>query len=129
MEYFYFFENASLSVCVIEYLAKQPNFPLDYVSVLYIANNWLIRAKFLNFLRADEEANYLAVMSELGYPYTPTTPMTLAFACLAAGAMPTEVMSRHQIEFIAHGKPEREDIEFFRQRLLQASGYYPNSLR
>lgn len=106
MDYFYYFENASLSVCVIEYLAKQAHLPFDYVTVIYIANNWLIRAKFSGFLSAEEEANYLAVMSELGHPYTPTTPMTLAFACLAAGEMPMQVMNRYQIEFIAHGKPD-----------------------
>ncbi len=129
MEYLYFFDNASLSIWVIEYLKQRNNFPLEYVTVIYSSGGWLIRIKFGGYVEPKLEANFRAVMDEFGYACVPSMIMMAALASLAEGQTPTAVMQRYRIAIVAHGKPSRDEIEAFQRQFIQGAGSCPQSLR
>jgi hypothetical protein len=47
---------------------------------------------------------------------------------LAGGQSPVDVMRRYQVAVVSHGKPEKEEIEAFRQHFIRGLGYCPQTL-
>jgi hypothetical protein len=129
MEYFNFFPNATVSIGVIEYLTQHPELFLDCVTVVHFPEGWLIRIRLTRSLASQLEANFLAVMSEFGEICIPSIPMRAAFNELSEGQTPTKVMQQYGIAIVAHGKPDRTEIEDFRQQFIQGVGTCPKSLR
>lgn len=129
MEYLYFFDNASITIWVIEHLKQHPDLQVDYVTVVHLPTGWLIRVKFNGILQDGLEGDFRAVMEEFGHPCVPSAVMSTALRNLADGQTPTEVMKRYRIAIVAHGKPCREEIEAFQQKFIQGLGSCPNSLR
>lgn len=129
MEYLYFFDNASISIWVIEYLKQWPDLQVDYVTVVHIPTGWIIRFKFNGIIQEELEGNFRAVMEEFGYPCVPSTVISNALKNLADGQTSTEVMQRYRIAIVAHGEPCREEIEAFQQQFIQGLGSCPSSLQ
>lgn len=129
MEYLYFFDNASLSIWVIEYLQQCRGLSLEVVTVIYLSGGWLIRIKFQEWLDPKSDANFRAVMDEFGYACVPSMAMMAALKDLADGQNPTTVMQHYQIEIVTHGQPSREEIEAFQQQFILGSRSCPKSLR
>lgn len=129
MEYLYFFDNASLTIRVIEYLQQCRGFSLYVVTVIYLSGGWLIRIKFKEWLDPKSDANVRAVMDEFGYACIPSTAMMAALKSLVDGQSPAAVMQRYRIAVVTHGQPSREEIEAFQQQFILRSGAYPKSLR
>ncbi|MGR3276384.1 hypothetical protein ACSYAD_14855 [Acaryochloris marina NIES-2412] len=129
MEYLYFFDNASLTIRVIEYLQQCRGLSLDVVTVIYLSGGWLIRIKFKEWPNPTSDANIRAVMSEFGYACIPSTTMMAALKSLMDGQMPVDVMQRYRIAVVTHGQPSRKEIDAFQQQFVLRSGSYPKSLR
>lgn len=129
MEYLYFFDNASLTIRIIEYLQQCRGLSLDVVTVIYLSGGWLMRIKFKEWLDPTSDANLRAVMDEFGYACMPSTAMMAALKSLMDGQTPAAVMQRYHIAVVTHGQPSREEIEAFQQQFILRSGSYPKSLR
>lgn len=129
MEYLYFFDNASISIWMIEYLKQHPDLQVDYVTVVHLPKGWLIRVKFEGILQDELEGDFRAVMAEFGHPCVPSEVMSVALKNLSNGQTRTEVMKRYRITIVAHGEPSREEIEAYQQHSIQGLGSCPNSLR
>ncbi|WP_235111811.1 hypothetical protein [Acaryochloris sp. 'Moss Beach'] len=129
MEYLYFFDNASLTIQVIEYLQQCRGLSLDVVTVIYLSGGWLMRIKFKERLDPKTAMNLRAVMDEFGYTCMPSPAMMAALKSLMDGQTPAAVMQRYRIAVVTHGQPSREEIEAFQQQFILRSGTYPKSLR
>ncbi len=129
MEYLYFFANASLTLEAIDYLIKRDHLPLDYVTVVHSPEGWLIRMKFDGCIEPKLEADFLAVMNEFGHPYEASMPMVIALEGIDTGQTTEEILHRHLISVIAHGKPDRKNIEVFQQEFVQGASICPKSLK
>ena len=47
---------------------------------------------------------------------------------LEQGESPTAVMNRYQVVIVAHGEPETEEIEIFRDQIVHRLGYCPQNM-
>lgn len=110
MEHFYFFTDTKDLLWVIEYLTQQYFMMLDYITVVHIPDGWLLRIKLARSPEPLLESNLLAVMNEFGQAYSPSCAMKMVLGKLSEGQAPTEVMQevmqRHGIAIVAHGKPD-----------------------
>ena len=127
-EHLYSFANASLTLRVIEYLRDQKNLPLDSVAVINLIDCWLVKVKMKNYIDIEIDKDIRAFFLEMGIPYQPSAQIAMALQELEAGKSPTEVMNRHQVVIVAHGKPEKEEIEVFREQIVDRLGYCPRNM-
>jgi hypothetical protein len=64
----------------------------------------------------------------MGIVYEPPSHIATALAKLEAGQSPVEIMNRYQVVIVAYGKPEKEEIEIFRQQIVERLGYCPQNM-
>ena len=126
--YIYSFANASLTLRTIEYLRQQSKIPLDSVAVINLIDRWLVKVKLKHTISLKLAKDIRAFLNEIGIPHQPSTRVKMALQKLEAGASPTEVMNRYQVVIVAHGKPETEEIEVFRQEIVERLGYCPQNM-
>ncbi|KAI9129073.1 hypothetical protein [Acaryochloris sp. CCMEE 5410] len=110
MEYFYFFTDTKDLLWAIEYLTQQHFMVLDYITVVHVPDGLLLRIKLARSSEPQLEANFLAVMNEFGQAYSPSCAMKMVLGKLSEGRalteMMQEVMQRHGIAIVTHGKPD-----------------------
>ncbi len=126
--YIYSFANASLTLRAIEYLRQQSKIPLDSVAVINLIDRWLVKVKLKYTIPLKLAKDIRAFLNEIGMPHEPSTRVNMALQKLEAGASPTEVMNRYQVVIVAHGKPEKEEIECFRKAIVERLGYCPQNM-
>ena len=127
-EYTYSFANASLTLRVIEYLRNRKTIPIDWVTVINFIDSWLVKVKMKYPLDVDLALDLKAFFNEMGIVRQPPKEIDLAFARLEAGESPTDVMNRYRVVIVAHGKPEEEEIEVFREQIIERLGYCPQNM-
>lgn len=127
-EYLYSFANASLTLRVIEYLRSQNKIPIESVVVVNMIDRWLLRIKLKENITWQLALDFQAFLKEMGLVHQPSPKLMTALKQLDAGVSPTEVMNRYKIVIVAHGNPNQEEIEIFRQELISKLGYCPQSM-
>ncbi|MCE2697865.1 MAG: hypothetical protein PX483_07975 [Nostocales cyanobacterium LE14-WE4] len=128
MEYLYYLGNATLTLRIVQYLHGRPQLPLSFVSVIHQIDGWVVRIKFKETVSDQQDGDFRAFLSELGISYQPPMRVQMAFWSLEAGQTPVDVMRRYQVAVVSHGRPEREEIEAFRQQFVRGLGYCPETL-
>ncbi|MUG99491.1 hypothetical protein F7734_47300 [Scytonema sp. UIC 10036] len=128
MEYLYYLANASLTLRLIEYLHSKPQLRVSFVTVIHLQDGWVVRIRLKYQVSPKEDGDLRAVLSELGISYSPSKRIQLALWGLAGGQSPVDVMRRYQVAVVSHGKPEKEEIEAFRQNFIRGLGYCPQTL-
>ena len=128
MEYLYYLANASLTLRVVQHLHARPEMSPAFVTMIHQIDGWVLRVKFKSPLSQQENGDFRAFLSELGISYQPPMRVQMALWSLEAGQAPVEVMRRYQVAVVSHGKPEREEIEAFRQQFVRGLGYCPETL-
>ncbi|MGF1539158.1 MAG: hypothetical protein ACFCU5_01700 [Pleurocapsa sp.] len=126
--YIYSFANASLTLRTIEYLRQQSKIPLDSVAVINLIDRWLVQIKLKHSIPLSLAQDFRAFLNEIGIPDNPSSRVRMALQKLEAGASATEVMNRYQVVIVAHGKPEKEEIEVFRRAIVERLGYCPQNM-
>ena len=128
MEYLYYLGNATLTLRIVQYLHGRPQLPVSFVSVIHQINGWVVRIKLKETVSDQQDGDFRAFLSELGISYQPPMRVQMAFWSLEAGQTPVDVMRRYQVAVVSHGRPEREEIEAFRQQFVRGLGYCPETL-
>ncbi len=128
MEYLYYLANASLTLRLIEYLHGKPHLNVKCVTVINQVDGWVVNVQITSVLNSQQDGDIRAFLNELGIAYAPPQRVTVALASLAAGHSPVEVMRRYQVAIVAHGSPQRQEIEVFRQQFVSGLGYCPPTL-
>lgn len=128
MEYLYYLANASLTLRLIEYLHSKPHLSVNCVTVINQIDGWVVNVKIASAPNSQEDGDIRALLNELGIAYAPPQCVTLSLASLTAGQSPVEVMRRYQVVIVAHGSPQRQEIEAFRQQFISGLGYCPPTL-
>ena len=127
-EYIYSFPNTSCTLRVIEYLQKQDRYYLDSVAVINLIDRWLVKLSLKQSTPHRLVKNIQAFFNEMGSVYKPSNKIRSAIASLEQGESPTEVMNRYQVVIVTHGKPETEEIEIFRDCIVERLGYCPQNM-
>lgn len=127
MKFCYWFENASLTQRVLNYLTNYLNLYTDSTTVMFLHDRWIIRLKLDPALGAHCYHNCQAFLREHGLPYCPPPVIALALNDLDAGRNLTSVMNRHQLVIVSHGAPDPDEIEHFRKHVTAGLGYSPQS--
>ncbi|VEP12667.1 conserved hypothetical protein [Hyella patelloides LEGE 07179] len=127
-EYLYSFSNASLTLKVIEHLRDRCQSMLNSVAVINLIDRWLIKIKLKDSIGVNRVKNLQAFLNELGFPYQPTPIITIALARLEIGESPVKIMNRYKVVIVAYGKPEKEEIEIFREQIVEKLGYCPQNM-
>ena len=127
-EFFYSFPNASSTLRVIRHLRNnyQPN--LKSVTVINLVDCWMVKASLKDSIPYHSAKNLQAFFAEMGTASQPSANVANAIKRLEAGDSPTKVMNRYQVAIIAYGKPEIEEIEIFRDRVVEGLGYCPQNM-
>lgn len=127
-EQIYSFSNASFTLRVIDHLRNQYQPYLDSVAVINLIDRWLVKVCLSNFIPAELAENLQAFFKEMGVTAQPSLKVIQALARLEAGESPTAVMNRYQVVVVVHGKPETEEIEIFRDQIVDRLGYCPQNM-
>ena len=80
------------------------------------------------YLEPKQHGDFQAFMNELGIPYEPDIRVQMALWGLETGQSPVDVMQRYQVAVVSHGRPDREEIEEFRDQFVRGLGYCPETL-
>ncbi|RMF27729.1 MAG: hypothetical protein D6756_01455 [Cyanobacteria bacterium J083] len=128
IEYIYSFANASLTIRVIEYLRDKYQATLNSVTVINLIDGWLVKISLINSIKQEAHQNLTAFLQEMGFPYQPSALIGTALARLEAGDSLTEIMNRYQVVIVAYGKPEKKEIEVFRNQIVKRLGYCPQNM-
>ena len=128
MEYLYYLANATLTLRIVEHLHRRPQMPVSFVSVIHQIDGWVVKIKMSSPLNSQQDGDFSAFLHELGIPYEHSMRVNMALWNLEAGQSPIDVMRRYQVAVVAHGSPEREEIEAFRHQFVQGLGYCPETL-
>ncbi|NJK56640.1 MAG: hypothetical protein HC939_11870 [Pleurocapsa sp. SU_5_0] len=127
-EYIYSFPNASFTLRVIQHLRNKYQPYLDSVAVINLIDRWLVKICLRNFIPAELAENLQAFLKEMGVCDRPSLKVINALARLEAGESPTSVMNRYQVVVVVHGQPETEEIEIFRDQIVDRLGYCPQNM-
>lgn len=122
MEYLYYFENASLTLRVFEYLYGKHQVPVAFITVIHQTDGWLVRVKMYSPLNFQQDADFRALLNELGIPEKPSRRLNMVFLSLEAGHSPIDIMRRYQVVVVSHSSPKRQEIEAFRQLFISGLG-------
>ena len=128
MEYIYYLTNASLTLRVVERLLGVTQLPLEFITVIHQMNGWVVKVKLHKSVGMRAQQNFLAFLNEVGTVYEPTFPVRAALWALEMGQSSVDVMRRYQVAVVSHGKPDRHEIETFREQFVTGLGYCPETL-
>ncbi len=128
MYYLYFLANASLTLRIADHLQLSPQLPVEFMTVIHQIDGWIVKIKLYDPITPQQHGDFLAYMNELGIPYEPEMRLQMALWSLETGQSPIDVMRRYQVAIVAHGQPNRSDIESFRRQFTRGLGYCPETL-
>jgi hypothetical protein len=127
MDYLYYIANTSLTLRVVEFL-HTCRLPVCFMTVIHQIDGWILRVKMSKYLEPKQHGDFQAFMNELGIPYEPDIRVQMALWGLETGQSPVDVMQRYQVAVVSHGRPDREEIEEFRDQFVRGLGYCPETL-
>ncbi len=127
-EHIYSFPNTSCTLRSIAYLRNKYQASLNSVAVINLIDCWLIKLDLKKSTPISLVKNLQAFLNEMGSVGQPSGKVREAFASLDRGESPTVVMNRYQVVIVAHGKPETEEIEIFRDQIVDRLGYCPQNM-
>lgn len=127
-EYIYFFPNTSCTLRAIAHLRNKYQSYLDSVAVINLIDRWLVKLSLKDSTAYQSIKNLEAFLNEMGSVSHPSSKILAALASLDRGESPTDVMNRYQVVVVAHGKPETEEIEIFRDNVVERLGYCPQNM-
>ena len=128
MEYIYYLANASLTLRVVERLLWATQLPLEFMTVIHQIDGWVVKVKLHDSATKRSQQNFLAFLNEIGTVYEPGFRVRMALWGLEMGQSAGDVMRRYQIAVVSHGKPDRVEIEEFREQFVTGLGYCPETL-
>ena len=128
MEYIYYLTNASLTLRVVERLLGVTQLPLKFITVVHQINGWVVKVKLHESASRQAQQNFAAFLDEIGTAYEPGIRVRMALWGLERGQSAVDVMRRYQVAVVSHGKPDRREIEEFRQQFVIGLGYCPETL-
>ncbi|MEM9119733.1 MAG: hypothetical protein AAF827_16690 [Cyanobacteria bacterium P01_D01_bin.6] len=128
MDYIYHLANASLTLRVVEHLLRTPELPLAWITVIHQIDGWVIKVRMQDLIEESIAEDFRAYLNELGITHEPNIRLRMALWALETGQSPVDVMRRYQVAVVSHGKPEREEIEAFRNQFVMGLGYCPETL-
>jgi hypothetical protein len=128
MDYLYYLANASLTLRIVEFLHTRTQLPLRFMTVVHRLDGWIVRVNFSHPIAAQEDGDFRAFLNELGISHDPNIRVKMALWGLENGQSPVEVMQQYQIAVVSHGRPDRIEIEAFREQFVQGLGYCPETL-
>jgi hypothetical protein len=127
-EYIYSFLNASCTLRVIKHLRHKHQLDLDSVAVINLIDRWLVKICLKSSISKPLTKNLQAFLNEMGVTCQPSAKILNALSSLEQGTSPTVVMNRYQVVIVAHGEPETEEIEIFRDQIVDRLGYCPQNM-
>lgn len=127
-EYMYSLANASFTLRIIEYLRNNYQSTLDSVTVINLIDRWLVKVNLKKFTDIESAKNLQAFLNEMGVVHKPSAQIAKVLTRLEAGESLTTIMNRYQVVIVAYGKPEKEEIEIFREQIVERLGYCPQNM-
>ena len=128
IEYTYSFKNASFTLRVIKYLRDKHRAYLKSVVAIAPIDCWVVKIILKGSVPYKSAKNLQAFLGEMGIIYQPPAKIANAFKSLEKGENPTVVMNRYQVVIVVYGQPETEEIEIFRDRVVDRLGYCPQNM-
>jgi len=127
-EYIYSFPNTSCTIRVINHLRQNYQAYLNSIAVINLIDRWLVKISLNKSISSLLDYNLQAFLNEMGILSNPSQKIILALASLDLGEPLTKIMNRYQVVIVAYGKPEIEEIEIFRDLVVERLGYCPQNM-
>ena len=118
MEYLYYFENAKLTLRLVDYLCNKPQIPVNFVTLIHQMDAWIVKVKMNSPLTFKQDGDFRAYLNELGSPEEPSRRINMALVSLESGQAAIDIMRRYQVVVVFHGKPKLEEIQALQQILI-----------
>ncbi|MGD1917457.1 MAG: hypothetical protein ACFCAD_00400 [Pleurocapsa sp.] len=128
VEYLYSFSNVSSTLRVIKHLRKNYHSTLKTVAVINLLDRWIVKINLSHTISKKLAQNLRAFCSEMGIFYSPSIKITKVLGQLEAGKCPIEIMNRDRVVIVVYGKPQTEEIEIFRDQIIDRLGYCPQNM-
>ncbi|MEL7316949.1 MAG: hypothetical protein AAFN08_18720, partial [Cyanobacteria bacterium J06559_3] len=91
-------------------------------------DGWVVKVRMHDSMNETTAGDFRAYLTELGIPHEPNIRLRMAFWALETGQSSVAVMRRYQVAVVSHGKPDRKEIEAFRNQFVMGLGYCPETL-
>ena len=127
-QYLYSFANASITLRVIEHLRNNYQSALESVAVINLIDRWLVKINLKYDIDIELAKNLRAFLQEMGIFDRPSARIAMVLEQLEEGESITAIMNRYQVVIVAYGKPEKEEIEIFREQIVERLGYCPQNM-
>lgn len=127
-KYLYSFTNASLTLRVIEQLRDYYQSVLISVAVISTIDSWVVKINLKDSIDLERTKNLQAFLNELGIPFQASPSVTMALSQLEMGESAVKIMNHYKVVIVAYGKPEKEEIEIFREQIVDRLGYCPQTM-
>ena len=127
-KHLYSLSNASLTLRVIEHLRDYYQAELTSVAVINTIDCWLVKINLVDSVDLESIKNLQAFLNEMGVPYHPSPIISTALSQLEMGESPVKIMNRYRVAIVAYGRPEKKEIEIFREQIVERLGYCPQNL-
>ena len=128
MDYIYHLANASLTLRIVEHLLRTTSLPLEQLTVIHQIDGWVVKVRMHDSITDATAGDFHAYLTELGISHEPNIRLRMAFWALETGQSPIAVMRRYQVAVVSYGKPDRKEIEAFRNQFVMGLGYCPETL-
>ena len=129
MCFLYCFYNVSLTQRVLVYLVEKLQQRPYTVTVIFLYDYWVVQVEINAAVTVEEQANIQAFLDENGTSYQPCEHVQCALDEIFLGDSSfTDVMNRHHVAVVLHGKSQPESIQQFQKAFVDGLGYCPPSL-
>ena len=118
MEYLYYFENANLTLRLVDYLCNKPQMPVAFITLIHQMDAWIVKVKMNSPLNFQQDGDFRAYLNELGIPEEPSRRISMALMSLELGQSAIDIMRRYQVVVVFHDKPKLEEIQALQQILI-----------
>ena len=119
-------KSAKLVQRLIHHLGCNVSIPLEFMTILYQDQNWIVRLKTkpMSQLEEDDLDAYLLEIGELCYV---SSDLRQALRDLELGRSPVAAMHQYGIAIIPHGKPNETEVQIFQREFVEklSSQTYP----
>jgi hypothetical protein len=130
-EQVYFLSKASFVCRILEHLKFMQAthaWSVEFVTIINQFDGWVIRVRLDASWPPTSRLYLQDFIREMGELYNPTPAIQAVFDALEGGESILEVMNRYHITVVDHGLPKTDEIEVFREYLIDGLGYCPETL-
>ena len=118
MDELFIFKSAKLVQRLIHHLGCNVSIPLEFMTILYQDQNWIVRLKTKPMSQREED-DLDAYLLEIGDLCYLSGDLRQALLDLELGRSAVDAMHQYGIAVISHGQPDATEVQIFQREFVE----------